>query len=73
MSEKQKDAAMEVAPGYINGSAEITLSDGTKVAIPSLKEPFGATAQDIENMLSALLEMVGNLDKRLAALEKTAK
>jgi hypothetical protein len=53
-----------------DGSAIITLSDGTKVGLLTLKEPPGATAQDLRNVVGAFLKMVENLDKRIAALEK---
>jgi hypothetical protein len=55
----------------VDKSATVSLSDGTKVGIPRLKEePGEATAQDIRNILMATLEIAENLDKRLAALEK---
>ena len=72
-------AVVESAPGVlmesiktnsIDGSIVVTLSDGTKVGLTTLKDPPGATAQDIRNVVTALLKMVENLDKRLAALEK---
>lgn len=64
---------MEYTTGYIDGKATITLSDGTSVGMPTLEDLPGATAQDIRNVVSALLAMVDNLDKRLAALEKSGK
>ena len=50
-------------------SATVTLSDGTKVGFPKLRSD-GSTAQDIQNLLRGILDLIENLDKRIAALEK---
>jgi hypothetical protein len=53
----------------LDGSAIVTLSDGTKVGIPNLKEPPAVTAQEIRIVVRRLLKVVENLDKRLAVVE----
>jgi hypothetical protein len=52
----------------VDGSATVTLSDGTRVGFPAPRsaEP---TAQDIRNVLRGILELIENLDKRVAALQ----
>ena len=52
-----------------DGSIAITLSDGTKVGLNTLKDPPAATAQDIRNVVAAFLKLVENLDKRLAVVK----
>ncbi len=54
----------------LDGSATITLSDGTKVRLPGLSSSPNVTAQDVRNVATALFALVENLDKRLTNLEK---
>lgn len=54
----------------LDGSATIVLSDGTGIRVPGLKRPPDVDAQDLRNVTTALFDLVDNLDKRLAALEK---
>jgi hypothetical protein len=53
-----------------DGSARITLSDGTMVRMPGLNSAPNVTAQDVRNVATALLMLVEKLDERLANLEK---
>jgi hypothetical protein len=57
----------------IDGSATITISDGTKVEILPLNNPKGAaTAQDIRNVVRAFAAVTENLDRRLAEFQSRA-
>jgi hypothetical protein len=55
----------------LDGSATITLSDGTAVRIPGLNSAPNVTAQDVRNVATALFLLVEKLDKRLTDLEKS--
>jgi hypothetical protein len=61
---------MAITTDVADGSATITLSDGTSVRIPGLLASPNATAQDIRNVATALLLLVERLDKRITELEK---
>ena len=54
----------------VDGSATITLSDGTTVRLPGLNSSPNVTAQDVRNVATALFLLVEKLDKRLTNLEK---
>jgi hypothetical protein len=60
---------MAITTDY-DGSATITLSDGTAVRLPGLNASPNATAQDIRNVATALVLLVDKLDKRITELEK---
>jgi len=53
-----------------DGSARITLSDGTTVRMPGLNSAPNVTAQDVRNVATALFMLVEKLDERLNKLEK---
>ena len=52
-----------------DGSATITLSDGTAVRLPGLHSAPDVTSQDIRNVATALFGLVKSLDDRLSLLE----
>lgn len=54
----------------LDGSATITLLDGTSVRLPGLTSSPNVTAQDMRNVATALFLLVEKLDKRLADLEQ---
>jgi hypothetical protein len=64
---------LEFTINSVNESATITLSDGTQIGLPRLKDQPHATALVMGDVVKALLEVAENLDKRLAALEHPAK
>ena len=51
----------------------ITLESGFGVRIPKFANAPNVVAQDVKNATTGLLELIADLDKRLAALEKSAK
>jgi hypothetical protein len=57
----------------MDGSATITMADGLELRIPGLKSAPNVNAQDVRNVCTALFSLADNLDKRLAALEKSVK
>jgi hypothetical protein len=56
----------------LDGSATLTMSDGSQVRIPGLNSAPTVNPQDIRNVCTSLFLLADNLDKRLAALEKPA-
>jgi hypothetical protein len=54
-----------------DGSATITMSDGSQLHIPGLNSAPTVNAQDVRNLCTALFSLADNLDKRLAVLEKS--
>ena len=54
----------------LDGSATVKLSDGLRVHIPAFVGAPQVETQDLRNLISALCELVNNLDNRLAALEQ---
>jgi hypothetical protein len=53
----------------VDSSVIITLSNGTKVGLRTLKDQPDATARMLETYVMALPKVVNDLDKRLAAIE----
>jgi len=54
----------------IAGGASIKMSDGNGVHLPPIQNAPNVSAPDLRHVTTGLLELIGNLDKRLAALEK---
>jgi hypothetical protein len=51
----------------------ITLASGFGVRIPKFANAANVTAQDVKNATTGLLKLISDLDKRLAAIEKSGK
>ena len=54
----------------LDGGTIVELSDGSKLRVSALARTPHVDAQDLRNVVDALLEVVHNLDTRLAALEQ---
>ncbi|MBZ5700077.1 MAG: hypothetical protein LAN18_16195 [Acidobacteriia bacterium] len=63
---------MDIKTDMYEGTT-ITLASGFGVRIPKLANAPNIIAQDVKNATTGLLELIGDLDKRLAALEKSTK
>jgi hypothetical protein len=57
----------------LDGSATILLSSGKSIRVSPFKNPPGVDAQDVRNVMTALIEAVTDLDNRVAALEGRGK
>ena len=62
----------EISSGPV-GSATIKMSDGLELRVPGFNSAPNVTVQDVRNVCTALFELAASLDKRVAALEKSAK
>ena len=63
--------AMATITTAFDGSATITMADGSQLRIPGLNSAPTVNDQDIRNVCTALFSLADNLDKRLAVLEKS--
>lgn len=63
---------MDIASDMYEGTT-IKLASGFGIRLPKIANAPNIVAQDVKNVATGLLELIGDLDKRLAALEKSAK
>jgi hypothetical protein len=56
--------------GDLEGGATVELSDGSKLRIAGLTRASELQPEDVRNVVGALLELINNLDNRLAGLEQ---
>ena len=54
-------------------ATRITLESGFGVRIPKFANAPNVIAQDVKNATTGLLDLIDDLDKRLAAIEKSGK
>jgi hypothetical protein len=65
--------AMDLTTDIADGSTTIKLSDGLQIRVPKLNSTPTIAVHDIQNVTTALLELIANLDSRLAIVEGRAK